>query len=77
MAGIEDGVLRDTMRTGQDADRRVKFDFEVDFSNGGGIQGQAFRLGIEGEDIGAKDLADYIVQGMCFLMVGRVRILYE
>ena len=24
-------------------DRRVRFDFEVDFSNGGGIQGQDFR----------------------------------
>ena len=32
-------------------DRRVKFDFEVDFSNGGGLQGQDFRLDIEGEDI--------------------------
>jgi len=30
--------------------RRVKFDFEVDFSNGGGLQGQDFRLDIEGED---------------------------
>jgi len=33
------------------AQRRVKFDFEVDFSNGGGLQGQDFRLDIEGEDI--------------------------
>ena len=30
------------------AHRRVKFDFEVDFSNGGGLQGQDFRLDIEG-----------------------------
>jgi len=30
--------------------RRVKFDFEVDFSNGGGLQGQGFRLDIEGQD---------------------------
>ncbi|MEI2442882.1 cyclase, partial [Priestia megaterium] len=25
-------------------DKRVIFDFEVDFTNGGGIQGQEFRL---------------------------------
>jgi arylformamidase len=42
-------------------DRRVKFDFEVDFSNGG-LQGQDFRLDIEGED-------------MRLLMVQEVRIL--
>ena len=35
-------------------DRRVEFDFEVDFSNGGGLQGQDFRLDIEGEDISEK-----------------------
>ena len=31
-------------------DKRVKFDFEVSFSNGGGLQGQGFRLDIERED---------------------------
>jgi hypothetical protein len=35
----------------QQTDRRVKFDFEVTFSNGGGIQGQGFRLDIDGNDI--------------------------
>jgi hypothetical protein len=40
-------------------DRRVKFDFEVDFSNGGGLQGQNFRLDIEGEDISEEELARY------------------
>ena len=55
--------------------KRVKFDFEVDFSNGGGIQGQDFRLDIEGDDIGDEALADYIVRDMRLLMVGDVRIL--
>lgn len=32
-------------------DKRVCFDFEVAFSNGGGIQGQDFRLDIAGDDI--------------------------
>ncbi len=57
-------------------DKRVKFDFEVDFSNGGGLQGQDFRLDIEeGEDISEEALARYIVEDMRLLMVEEVRIL--
>jgi len=56
-------------------DQRVKFDFEIDFTNGGGIQGQDFRLDIDGEDIEDKALADYLVKDMRLLMVGEVRIL--
>jgi arylformamidase len=55
--------------------RRVKFDFEVDFSNGGALQGQDFRLDIEGEDICEEELARYIVEDMRLLMVQKVRIL--
>lgn len=54
---------------------RVVFDFEIDFSNGGGLQGQEFRLDIEGEDIGEAALADYIVRDLRLLKVGQVRIL--
>jgi arylformamidase len=56
-------------------DKRVKFDFEIEFTNGGGIQGQDFRLDIDGDTISDKDLADYIVKDMRLLMVGEVRIL--
>ena len=56
-------------------DKRVKFDFEIDFTNGGGIQGQDFRLDIEGDDISDEELAKYIVRDMRLLMVGEVRIL--
>ena len=56
-------------------DKRVQFDFEIDFSNGGGIQGQAFRLDIDGEDIADEDLADFVVRDLRLLMVGAVRIL--
>jgi len=56
-------------------DKRVVFDFEIDFSNGGGIQGQGFRLDIEGDDIDDQALGDYIVEDMRLLMVGEVRIL--
>jgi kynurenine formamidase len=55
--------------------KRVKFDFEIDFTNGGGIQGQDFRLDIDGDDIEDKALADYLVKDMQLLMVGEVRIL--
>ena len=63
------------MNTDFVSDKRVKFDFEVDFSNGGGIQGQDFRLDIEGEDITDDELAQYIIQDMRLLMAGAVRIL--
>ncbi len=56
-------------------DKRVQFDFEAIFSNGGGIQGQGFRLDIEGTDIGDAELAAYIVQDLRLLMVAEVRIL--
>ena len=54
--------------------KRVVFDFEIDFSNGGGLQGQDFRLDIEGDDIADEALAGYIVRDMRLLMVGAVRI---
>lgn len=56
-------------------DKRVCFDFEIEFSNGGGIQGQGFRLDIDGNDIDDDALAEYIVRDMRLLMVGTVRIL--
>ncbi len=56
-------------------DRRVQFDFEVDFSNGGGIQGQEFRLDLNGEDISDEELAEFIIQDLRLLMVSEVRIL--
>ena len=53
---------------------RVRFDFEIDFSNGGGLQGQDFRLDIEGEQIDDDQLAARIVRDLRLLMVGAVRI---
>src|SRR5262249_44158664 len=63
------GATRGTM-----ADRRVQFDFEIEFSNGGGLTGREFRLDIPGADISDEALADYIVQDMRLLMVQTVRI---
>jgi kynurenine formamidase len=56
-------------------ERRVVFDFEIDFSNGGGIQGQGFRLDIDGDDITDEELAAHIVRDLRLLMVGGARIL--
>ncbi|HSJ39773.1 MAG TPA: hypothetical protein VK955_01810, partial [Xanthobacteraceae bacterium] len=53
---------------------RVQFDFEIDFSNGGGIQGRDFRLDIAGDDISDRELADHLVADMRLLMVGAVNI---
>lgn len=55
-------------------DHRVCFDFEIDFANGGGLQGQDFRLDIDGEQIDDEQLAAFIVRDLRLLMVGAVRI---
>src|SRR6266704_4455465 len=55
-------------------EKRVQFDFEIEFTNGGGIQGQGFRLDIAGDDISDQALADYLVSDLRLLMVGKVRI---
>jgi len=53
---------------------RAQFDFEIDFSNGGGICGRDFRLDIAGDEITERELADQLVADMRLLMVGAVRI---
>lgn len=55
-------------------DKRVRFDFEIEFTNGGGMQGQDFRLDIAGDDISDRALADFLVRDMRLLMVGSVCI---
>jgi len=59
----------------QSAEKRVVFDFEIDFLNGGSLQGQDFRLDIEGEEIADRDLADKVVRDLRLLMMDEVRIL--
>jgi arylformamidase len=63
------------VRTEHQTERRAQFDFTVEFSNGGGLQGQGFRLDIDGDDIGDADLAEYLVRDLRLLMVSAVRIL--
>ena len=49
-------------------------DFEVDFSNGGGIQGQGFRLDVPTSGISDAEVAALLVRELGLLMVGEVRI---
>jgi arylformamidase len=55
-------------------DKRVQFDFAIEFTNGGAMQGQGFRLDIVGDDISDRELADVLVRDMRLLMVGKVQI---
>jgi arylformamidase len=56
-------------------DKRVKFDFEIYFTNGGSIKGEDFRFDISGDDISDKELVDYIVDNLRLFMVGEIKIL--
>lgn len=54
--------------------RRVVFDFEVEFLNGGELRGRQFRLDVHGEDTSEESIARAIVQELRLLMVKGVRI---
>jgi kynurenine formamidase len=56
-------------------DKRISFDFDLTFINGGGLAGHGFRLDIDSDDIDDSDLAAYIIKDLRLLMVGDVRIL--
>lgn len=55
-------------------DQRVEFDFEIEFTNGGGLQGQAFRLDVPDANVTDAWIADALVRDLRLLMVGAVRI---
>ena len=55
-------------------DQRVEFDFEIEFTNGGGLQGQEFRLDVPNANVSDAWLADALVRDLRLLMVGDVRI---
>lgn len=62
------------MHSEQQREKRVQFDFSITFSNGGGLQGQGFRLDIPGDDITDSELADYVIRDLRLLMVQSVHI---
>jgi kynurenine formamidase len=59
---------------GASGEHRVELDFVVTFRNGGGLQGQGFRLDIPGTDISDEDAGALLVRELGLLMVDRVRI---
>ncbi|MCA0363049.1 MAG: cyclase family protein [Bacteroidetes bacterium] len=55
-------------------EKRVKFDFEISFINGGSIKGNDFRLDISSDSISDHELTDYLIADLKLLMVGETRI---
>ena len=53
---------------------RVKFDFRVDFTNGGYVEGHEFLLDLEGSTVSDEDLKIMIVESMNLAKAGEVRI---
>lgn len=54
--------------------KRVKFDFAFEFTNGGSLKGEDFRLDIDGDSMSDQELIDYIVADLRLLMVGKAQI---
>ncbi|MBO0949036.1 cyclase family protein [Fibrella forsythiae] len=54
--------------------KRVRFDFDVFFTNGGSLTGHDFRLDIAGDTISDTELANCIIADLRLLMVGQVTI---
>ena len=53
---------------------RVKFDFRVDFTNGGYVEGREFLLDLEGDTISDEELKVMIVESMNLAKAGEVQI---
>lgn len=55
--------------------KRVKFDFETYFTNGGSLTGKEFRLDIPNDNITDQELAEHIAKDLRLLMVRETKIL--
>ena len=55
-------------------DTRIQFDFELEFTNGGGLAGTGFRLDVPNAEVSDDWLAQALVRDLRLLMVGPVRI---
>jgi hypothetical protein len=53
---------------------RVKFNFRVDFTNGGYVQGEDFLLDLEGDDVSDEVLKEMIVESMNLARAGTVTL---
>jgi arylformamidase len=75
MCTREDAMI-DASRTSSPScgEKRVLFDFAIAFTNGGGLQGQRFRLDIDGDAIDDAALAAYVVRDLRLLLVESVAV---
>ena len=53
---------------------RVKFDFRVDFTNGGHIQGEDFLLDLDGDTVDDETLKQMIVDALNLARAGTVTL---
>ena len=53
---------------------RVKFDFRVDFTNGGYVEGRDFLLDLEGDAVTDDELKIMVVESMNLAKAGEVQI---
>jgi hypothetical protein len=53
---------------------RVKFDFRVDFTNGGYVEGRELLLDLEGDSVSDEELKVMIVESMNLAKAGDVKI---
>ena len=53
---------------------RAEFDFKISFTNGGGIEGQGFRLDVSGPDLSPDAVGTSLVRHLGLLMVGDVTL---
>jgi len=53
---------------------RVKFDFRVEFTNGGDVEGHDFLLDLEGSTVSEEELKVMIVESMNLAKAGDVKI---
>lgn len=63
-----------TYTPNQNSEYRVKFNFRVDFTNGGHLQGTDFILDLEGEKVTEEELKKMIVSSMSLAKAGQVKI---
>jgi hypothetical protein len=56
---------------------RVKFDFRVDFTNGGYVEGHDFLLDLEGNTVSDDALKVMIVEAMNLARAGEVKIFHK
>ncbi|WP_312673627.1 cyclase family protein [Microbacterium sp.] len=65
-------------RVGQDErmtdEYRAHFDFAIAFANGGGLQGQGFRLDLPRKDMTAEEISGLLVSHLGLALVGEVEL---